>query len=427
VVAIGALLLGLSVVLRITITLQPPDVYGKDFLQEYVLARALVQGEDPYVDLDVLAERLLGQTPSRLSGHPTPHPPTLGALLLPLAFVDYPTAVILWFGFEALAILGSLLVIARGLGLGRLWLLPIFAVALVCWYPLRLELALGQLMVPLLLLLSASWWAWRSARSTTAGALLGLAILVKVMPWPLLVIFLVKRDWRAVGAAAAVVVAGYLSCLLAFGLPVLMSYLASLPEVAGLYRAHSANVSLLSLPWRLFEGTGSPVLPGLVAEPLLRSAVLATALSWLVPGAVMVAVCLAAWKSRSRDTLFAAGVCLSLLLSPIAWEHYLVLVVLPVAIVGAWLARRAFPAPESNAALGLALLLMVPSGVVHDLLLEFMVPGIDGNLAVPTLVSLLTMWPTLGVALLTCLIFSLESRPRFGDPAPARSPSRKER
>lgn len=85
---------------------QAPAVYRKDFLPVYLQGRATAAGEDPYLPINLLAERYLGALPISVFPHPTPHPPFVGLLLAPLSGLDYLTGARLWLAME-LAFLGT--------------------------------------------------------------------------------------------------------------------------------------------------------------------------------------------------------------------------------------------------------------------------------------------------------------------------------
>jgi len=65
-----------------------------DFLVEYASARALLDGEDPYVDSYILIDRAGG--PSWPVAHANPHPPTMVALALPFSLSTYQNALAAW-------------------------------------------------------------------------------------------------------------------------------------------------------------------------------------------------------------------------------------------------------------------------------------------------------------------------------------------
>jgi hypothetical protein len=66
-------------------SLAPPHVYLKDFMQEYLLAKAALGGVNPYLPLPALARQFISPPPVIALDHPTPHPPPVAVLSLPLA------------------------------------------------------------------------------------------------------------------------------------------------------------------------------------------------------------------------------------------------------------------------------------------------------------------------------------------------------
>src|SRR5258708_5177171 len=194
-----------------TVSLFPSDalIYDKDFGQEYLLARAIRAGVDPYLPIEVLAERFVQVTGYLAKVHPTPHPPTVGLLALPLGYLSYPVAVRTWFVFEVLCLVAlvALLIVGAKLPL-QVGLAPFLGLALVAWPPINLELGLGQLMVPLLLGLVGAQVALLCGRSALGGSLLGITLLIKPIAWPWLIVLAWRRDFRAIVATAGVTLVG---------------------------------------------------------------------------------------------------------------------------------------------------------------------------------------------------------------------------
>ncbi|MHB1004704.1 MAG: glycosyltransferase family 87 protein [Chloroflexota bacterium] len=380
-------------------------IYRKDFVQEYVLARALLEHVPPYGPVAALVERFIGPIEHATFPHPTPHPPFVGLVLSPLALLSYESAAAVWLSLELLALLAIAIVLVRVLG-DRLplWLAPVLAVSLVAWEPVRNDLVVGQLMVPLTLLLCAGWMAWRSGRSGWAGVIVGLAILTKTMPWPLLLVFGLRRDWRAVAYGVGTVGLGYAASTLIFGLPAMESYLRSLPQVAAAYSGHSHNISLFSVGTRLFVGTGSPVMAGFVAQPIWFSPTLAWLTNYVAPAAALVLLALAARRLHDRGALYGTAMCVSVIVSPVAWSHYLVLAVVPAACLVAALVRQRLPVRETNLALAVALLLLLPSDAIRAVFMAVGTPASDENVAVPLWAAALMLLYPLGLALLAWLV-----------------------
>ena len=97
-------------------SLIPPSVYKKDFIQEYLLVRAVSNGLDPYLPLPELSQRFIGSLPNLVFQHPTPHPPPVILLCLPLAMLSYEQAAVAWFLFEIICIVLSTYLILFWLG-----------------------------------------------------------------------------------------------------------------------------------------------------------------------------------------------------------------------------------------------------------------------------------------------------------------------
>jgi alpha-1,2-mannosyltransferase len=313
-VALGAFLL--------TFGLYPQDstLYQKDFGQEYLLARAIRDGVDPYLPIQTLGARYVDVTGYFDKQHPTPHPPTVGLLAFPLGLLSYPAAVRVWFAFELVCLVAALGMLVRAARVPiRLQSVPLLAVALVLWPPLTLEIGLGQLMLPLLLTLSGALLALLRGRALVGGGLLGLSLLIKPIAWPWLIVLAWRRDWRALAAATAVAVAGGALSVAVIGVEHTQDYvLRVLPMMSAAFFNEVTNMSLWTVAPRLGWPALSPLLPGVV---LLVAA-------WWV-------------RRRALDLGLAMMTVVCLLVSPISWYFYLVLALLPLTYVlgVAWLQR----------------------------------------------------------------------------------------
>ncbi|MCK4342209.1 MAG: DUF2029 domain-containing protein [Phycisphaerae bacterium] len=97
----------------------------------------------------------------------------------------------------------------------------------------------GNLGLLLLFLVVTTWFLVERGREWEAGAALGLATLIKLVPGVLIIFFLLKRRWRVAGTAVAVLV------VLGLGLPLAaVGYKQTVADHRGFYeravRAHSA-------------------------------------------------------------------------------------------------------------------------------------------------------------------------------------------
>lgn len=339
-------------------SLRPPRLYEKDFVQEYLLARAIADRRAPYAPVQDLAARYLPAQPdqSLTPGMgvrlwlPTPHPPPVGLLSLPLALVDYQVAARIWFGLELGLLVISVVLVGRTIGV-RLPLLPAAGVALVLvgWTPVRQELNIGQLSMLLLVLVAAAWLSMQSARPINAGVYLGLALAIKPVVWLVLPLLLLRKQWRTVGAALAVLFVAYAVALLAIGPSQLTLYLTQvLPAVNAMYASSDRNLSLA----------------GLIDfhDPTAAGVVLSYAARLLLVGVAWVAL-RSCWRI---ETWLGIGICVSLLINPITWDNYLLLTLLPIVQVGANLIRRALSWRERAIAGLAAALTSFPLGLWMD-------------------------------------------------------------
>lgn len=158
-------------------SLHKPYVYQKDFIQEYLIAKATLAGISPYHPLPYLAQYFLGPLPKPIFPHPTPHPPPVAIIAWPLGLMTYPKAAIAWFLFELTCILWSLCILLKwSTNTIRARVLIFLLPAIFTWNPFWEELVYGQLMSLLLLLLLLTWQALRSNQFICGGILLGIAV-----------------------------------------------------------------------------------------------------------------------------------------------------------------------------------------------------------------------------------------------------------
>jgi hypothetical protein len=352
-------LLGLKFILR---SLQNPFIFRKDFLQEYLLARAVLDGVNPYLSLPELAQRFMISVPNWGLQHPTPHPPPVILISLPLGLLSYENAAVVWFLFEILCFGAGVYFLLHWLHERSGFVITAVTILLIfAWGPLQDELALGQLMALMLVILIGVWKALRSGNHIRGGVLLGCSIALKLIAWPIIVFLLFRKNWRAVIATGITLITANFGVALIIGVDrVLHYYLKVGKTVTPLYRAYSGNFSIFTIGWRLFEGTGSPVLFGLEAPPLVAAPDVAPYVSIAVSLAVLVVGFTMALRTKSFDISFGIMVCMCLLVTPVTWSHYLILTLIPIAITGRYLFDLDLPKKETWIFLVISLILFLP-------------------------------------------------------------------
>jgi Glycosyltransferase family 87 len=210
--------------------------------------------------------------------------------------------------------------------------LPLLGVASLLFPPVTIALLQGQVSILLLGLTVATLVAASAGRDRVAGVVLALAMLKPPFALPLLLVFVLRRRWQAVGAFVVTLV-------LELVLPVLVLG----PSAIGMY------VRLLVNVWR-WQGLAGPVVYKHVqiataTYSARQSNSLASVVRLLSPAGVagvVVAACTIAlllalaWstlQASSLDVPLGVAVLVSLLISPHVLVHDLCLILVPMAVV----------------------------------------------------------------------------------------------
>jgi hypothetical protein len=338
-------------------SVRPQASQGVDFFQEWASARNVLDAEPAYLSHEITLRRHLGL--ARDPADPqfityNAHPPTSILLALPIAWLSYPDATLVWNLVSLVLIVASVVIVFRELGLPLVswWVFPALALGLTC-NPLRQTVNQGQLNGILLFLLTLAWRADRRGQDTAAGVTVALAAAIKLFPAVLMGGFLLQRRWRCLSAST--ITLATVSALTAgiLGLDAYIAYFTEVvPDVAR-FQSDWCNGSLAGF-WSKLFGTGA-IHFGHVVEPLVHRPDLAIAATLLSCAAVVGCWARSATRARSeadRDWVFAIGLCAMLLVSPVCWDHYWLLLLLPLVVV--W--KRL---PEHPAARGFFALLIL--------------------------------------------------------------------
>jgi hypothetical protein len=279
------------------------DTLGYDFLAYHSAARRVLDGR-PLYDLGFAAAGGFGLFY---------YPPLFGPFILPFGLLSASAATWAWIALLVAAFLVGvgLMPVSRTV---RWWVLLL---AGTCWL-LPYAIKLGQV-GPILFLLFAAGWRWLDAPAPW-GLAAAAGVAVKLQPAVLLGWALLTRRVSALLVAVATLV------LLA-GLATLIAGPGSWGDFLTLLRQVADPIT-----------TAKNATPGAIAYQLGATRELATVIQWLVVlAAIAVVVIAALWATGEASYLVA--VTASQLLSPILWDHYAVLLLLPVAYLcasGRW-------------------------------------------------------------------------------------------
>lgn len=404
-----ATLNGLISLLKIKLSSSIPDIYAKDFLQEYLMAKAILNGDNPYRPVRELAQTWLSDATSHNAiTHPSLHPPLAGLLCLPLGLLSYEQASLVWFAFELICMLIALILIFRGLGKPiKPAVVFVFLFIAIGFGPVEDELWYGQLNALMLLLMVGSWLALRAGKGSIGGALLGVVIAIKWMAWPLVLFLLLRRQWKSVVMMVIVVGAANLLAVLVLGLGVVKGYYLNVGASAAYIRTFEFNLSASAFGLHLFTELGWY----LKLTPLWNSPTLAVVSSQLITIAVLCIGLVMALRTSSFDTAFGLLTGVSILVSPVAWSHYLLLAAIPFAVIINRLSELKFPRPFLIWLFIIIFPLLFTSrmygGVLHII---FSPETSESDPIVPFIPGLLLMLPTASLIGLLWLLWRLDSR-----------------
>ena len=172
-----------------------------DFYQDWGSARNHALGLPIYTHHAISIPKHLGipADPADLIIY-NAHPPASVLLVLPLAQLEYTSAIFVWNVISLLSLVLSLKIVVSEMGV-RSTIVPQTAALLAFCHPIYGNFYLGQLTLVLLLLVTMIWALERSGRSTIAGALIGIAASIKLFPAYLIFFFLARGRTQAMSAA----------------------------------------------------------------------------------------------------------------------------------------------------------------------------------------------------------------------------------
>jgi alpha-1,2-mannosyltransferase len=241
-----------------------------------------------------------------VTGHavyPFVYPAPAAIIMVPFGLLPFKVAVVAF----SLVLIGAAFLTLRLLGV-RDWRCYGAAIGSL---PGTSAITLGSFSW-LLALAAAAAWRYRERRFVVAAAIAG-AVVTKIFLWPLVIWLLVTRRTRAAVASALVGIVTLVGCWAIIGFDGLRQYPHTINHVGKLEEARSYS------PFSLLRTVG------------MTSGNARLALVWLA----LAAFGAIAAASRTRDgdrRAFVLAIAACLVLSPIVWVHYLVLLFVVIAL-----------------------------------------------------------------------------------------------
>jgi hypothetical protein len=394
--------LAYSNIKEFAVTLQSPTIYQKDFVNNYVVGKAALEGVDPYENIADLASRFIGPATVNVFPHPSPYPPPSVLLFMPYGLLSYNHAVYAWHLTQLMCLLASLFLIAKHIEL-KPRLLPVGLLVIsvmLAWSAVAEEFIWGNSMLVLLLPLTVAWTRLRQRKEIAGGITLGVVVSLKLIAWPLFLLLLIKKQFRAALVCLLTIVVANALAGAVIGFERTVYYYRFIPSiVTPLYRARVDNFSLYAVGWRFFDGTGSPVFDTLKAAPLIHGPVLASFISLVLPIIGLLSALYLASRSPSFDIAFGLMLCAGVVCGPLAWRVYLTWLIIPLAVALKLFLQQP---KHRNPLLALAITLLLGYPTPLSLIANaFLRPG---ETAAPFTSSLFTFIPLAAVwVLFACL------------------------
>jgi hypothetical protein len=236
------------------------------------------------------------------------YPPFLAWLMAPLHPLSSSVAAIVW------------ILLSYAMVVLALWLLELrdwrcYALVFV-FLPMRSSIDLGTIEPPLLLAVAAAWH-WRDRAFRAAGAV-GVAIVLKLFLWPLVIWLGLTRRLRAATLAVAFAVGLAAVSWAAIGFAGIGEYPGVLRRLANDESTSSYSVVALGVRAHL------PLLAARIIAVLVTLALLAAAV-WVARDTRR--------TPRDRDiATLTVTLAAALAASPIVWVHYFLLLLVPLAL-----------------------------------------------------------------------------------------------
>ena len=358
IVAVTIPLLALVMCYRLYVVFEiisSPGRLCRDLAQDYMAARALDEGLDPYQPISHLFKHYAGFDPGcAISAHPTPHTPQAITLIGLLPHTPPLQLYFWWLAFQVGAMLTlSWLMWHFYLGSKNTSTFLLIVLSLGASFPGFSDLAYGNFSSILLLLFGTVFLLEAEclrvprhlSKCCVLGVLLGLTLALKISGLVFLAYFIVKRRWKVVGWCLTTVVATVVAVVAYQGRWDLFAQFLEAGWHTRTYYSHAFyNQSVWSLGSRIFGGLAPTSIGFGISAPayiMLPKATLAA--NVLIGASVVLLIMIVALKRSSCEHSFATLALLASIADPLSWEHNLLFSFLALIIIGNSVSRQKDP------------------------------------------------------------------------------------
>ena len=283
----------------------PPE----DFFQYYVQSVRLINGEKIYQS-SALHNKIREDIGWEFEDVSPANPPFFVLFSLPFSLLPYPLA---WWSliiFSVLVIFFTSFAVSKNCGY-KPTLSVCFGIAALCTFPTAVLLILNHIESVLLLVLVAGWIFFKKGKNASGAIMWGVAASIKLFP-ALYLVPLINHRYRKIGniSIAVALFATALGGAIIGWDQTIVYFFEIIPSSRSFYSSYG-NFSVLA------------------AGTVMNSAVLGWGLEIFIGTFLFITLL---WNPGSIDKIFVTATAGSLLLSPLSWSYYFIIIP-PVLIV----------------------------------------------------------------------------------------------
>lgn len=311
-----------------------------DFPQDYIAGTQLLAGKSVYPShyMDLYTSLLLssGVNVDTRIMHINAHPPFAALLLFPLWFLSFHNALFLYGLITIACMFLTIFLLIKAEDISWVYF-PLISLFTFAWLPFQANLSVGQISILATLFVITGWYFLRKDREEMSGIFIALATMLKFYPGLLMLYFLINKRYKA-----------FLYSVLSITIILVLTVIVTkydffhflfqiLPDDSRYSGADIGNLSINGFFAKLFLSVKAYIGTGVFAASenyLLKDISLSATIL------VLLLYLFLHIKTYSDELGFSFFIILSLLLSPICWNHYLTLLLLPFVVLIKELVKR---------------------------------------------------------------------------------------
>ncbi len=316
-----------------------------DFPQDYIAGKQLLAGKSMYPSnyMDIYIHTLSMNNvniPQRLKyvNGINAHPPFTAIFLLPLCLLSFHNAIYLYSFITLICMFLITLLLMKSEDISWFYL-PLMILFVLAWPPFQANLAVGQIAIFVALFTLAGWYSLIKGKENMSGIFIALATMLKFYPGLFLVYFLINKRYRA-----------FIISVISISLILVLTLVVTrynfyyyifhiMPTDAKYWGADIGNLSINGYIAKLFLSVKAYYNVGVFAA---SENYLYKNIFFSITVAVIILYSIVSIKRYDYNHAlgFSVFIILSLLLSPICWNHYLTLLLLPLIVFAKELRKK---------------------------------------------------------------------------------------